>query len=153
MTCFVAIQNDRHTDTEVTVFSTQEKAIEWAKAKIRADSKSNDLDEVMTEPMIAEGWIYFGSYSPEGDYIFVVSCDIDEHEPNESHEDDAVTESGLTPEERFCSDLLVQFWNAYVQLPSGGHASEKREVSELIHGIQGKLSLRISRRDYPGYWR
>ena len=77
MICYVAIWEDRHTDTEVYVFSDKSRAIEWAKANARKADRHSDLDEAMTEPMRQGGWLYYGGYSCEGDHLRVVECVVD----------------------------------------------------------------------------
>jgi len=74
---FVAIWQDRHTDTEVYCFSEAEKAIEWAKKWVRESDRHGELDETMSSAMINGGWLYYGRYSCEGDNIRVVECTVD----------------------------------------------------------------------------
>jgi len=74
---YIAIWEDRHTDTEVYAFSTPDKAIEWAKAMVREHDRHNELDEALTQPMIRGGWLYYGRYSCEGDHIHIVEAEID----------------------------------------------------------------------------
>ncbi len=72
----VVIWVDRHSDTEAYVFHRTADAIEWAKTKAREYGRPEDLDEELTEPMRTDGWLYYGNYSCEGDYLRVVECVI-----------------------------------------------------------------------------
>ncbi len=74
---YIAIWEDRHSDTDAFVFSDKEKAIEWAKRTVREYNKHGDLDETLNERMKTSGWLYCGQYSCEGDNIYVKSCEID----------------------------------------------------------------------------
>jgi hypothetical protein len=69
MKVYVAIWEDRHSDTEVRVFADKQSAIDWAKTTARkyadtpAESKVSD-------------WVYFVQCSPESDSISVRECDV-----------------------------------------------------------------------------
>lgn len=76
-TCYVAIWDDRHTDTEVFIFSDKMAAIEWARKMVREYDREGGLSEEMNEAMIHSGWVYYGVYSCEGDNIRVEKCLID----------------------------------------------------------------------------
>jgi hypothetical protein len=78
MQVFVAIWEDRHSDTEAKVFSTEEKAVEWAKRTVKENDRHDDLDETLNESMKEGGWVYYGRYSCEGDHIHVMPVTIDE---------------------------------------------------------------------------
>ena len=69
---YVVIWKDHHTDTGAFVFSTAEKAIEFAKAKAREYARHGDL----TEENI-KGWLYYGRYSCEGDSLHVIERELD----------------------------------------------------------------------------
>jgi hypothetical protein len=73
---YVVIWVDRHTDPDVRVFDNAEAAIEWAKATARDHDDHNVLDETLTEPMQVWGWLYYGCYSVEGDYLRVVKREV-----------------------------------------------------------------------------
>ena len=75
--CYVAIWDDRHSDTTADVFSTAEKAIEWAKRMARESDRHGELTEELTESMKKAGWLYYACYSCEGDSIRVVRCEVD----------------------------------------------------------------------------
>jgi hypothetical protein len=78
MKIYLAIWEDRHSDSEAYAFSTLGKAIEWAKATVR--EYDNELDETLTPPMLRGGWLYYGCYSTEGDHIRIVEAEIDGEE-------------------------------------------------------------------------
>lgn len=67
MKLFVANCIDRHIDPVIEVFDTPEKAIEFCKEFMKANTsypesiEENDID----------GWIYHANYSCEGDHVYV----------------------------------------------------------------------------------
>lgn len=76
-TCYVAVWQDRHSDTGVYVFSDKMAAIEWARKTAREYDREGGLSEKMNTAMIRAGWIYYGVYSCEGDSIRVEECQVD----------------------------------------------------------------------------
>jgi hypothetical protein len=76
MELFIAILEDRHTDTDVEPFMDMDEAIAWARkeAKKHADG---EVDETLTDTMRANGWVYHGCYSCEGDNVRVVRKTLD----------------------------------------------------------------------------
>lgn len=77
MKVYVAIWQDRHADTSAHVFSTAEKAIEWAKVQARKCDRHGELNEELTDNMAKAGWLYYGCYSCESDSIHVVEVTVD----------------------------------------------------------------------------
>ncbi len=76
---YVAVWQDRHSDTSVEVFTDREAAMAWASKT--ANDYSRDDEEVLNTlnpAMIAAGWIYYGCYSCEGDHIRVSEIEVDE---------------------------------------------------------------------------
>lgn len=58
---------------------------------------------------------------------------------------------GLTTEEGFVMDHLIEAWNHFVSLKRE-HPSEINDFADGIHKCQYQLAMRILRRDYPeGY--
>lgn len=77
MKAFVVIWNDRHMDTDVTVFLDSDKAIEWARKQAREYDPFNDYQEtVLTQDMKKCGWIFDVKYSCENDGLCVVEKDV-----------------------------------------------------------------------------
>lgn len=72
MKIYVVIWEDRHTDTDAFVFSTAEKAIEFAKAKAREYDRYGYFEE-----KVIKGWLYYACYSTEGDNLRVIECEMD----------------------------------------------------------------------------
>ncbi len=58
---------------------------------------------------------------------------------------------GFTPEEAIAHEKLIEFREAYANLPVQ-HPAEQAEVDNAIHVIQGTLAIRVLRRDYPKGW-
>lgn len=77
VTVFVVITQDRHVDIDVTLFTTADAAISYARKEVRDNLRySDDLDEDLTDNMRAAGWLYYGCYSCEGDCVRVVEREI-----------------------------------------------------------------------------
>lgn len=60
-------------------------------------------------------------------------------------------EDGLTNEEGWVMDALVDAANIYAELPVE-HPSESYEFVAAIHRAQDLLAIRIARREYPEGW-
>lgn len=76
---YIAIWEDRHTDTIVQAFSNKTAAVEWAHriANEYANLDQNCVDQPLTESMKRAGWVYCGEYSCEGDNVRVVEAVLD----------------------------------------------------------------------------
>jgi len=69
MEIFTAICEDRHVDTHVRVFDTLDKAITYAKKFIGNNTRhSEDIQK-----SDVDGWLYYATYSCEGDFVRVES--------------------------------------------------------------------------------
>lgn len=80
MKIYVAIWEDRHSDTTVHAFSDKEKAIDWAKKNARENDRfgiEGGVDQILTSGMVNDGWVYYGLYSCENDSIHVVEVTVD----------------------------------------------------------------------------
>lgn len=73
---FIAICEDRHTDTDVRVFTTLEKAIEYCKDSI--PDRYEIQDQELSQDMIKGNWLYFATYGVEGDSVRVVKGQLDQ---------------------------------------------------------------------------
>lgn len=79
MKVYVVTTNDRHVDIDVEVFKDKNLALAWAKRIYREYSKGdNKVSEKEYDLPNSEGWLYFGSYSCEGDHIIVCEKVINE---------------------------------------------------------------------------
>jgi len=65
--------------------------------------------------------------------------------------EEELTKHGLTFKEQEISDKLVDIWNLFLKLPQT-HPSERSEFALAVHIIQGLLTARIARREYPEGW-
>jgi len=75
---FIVIIEDRHSDTQVEVFSGEVAAVEHAKAVVKEYGRyPEDISEGLTEPMTRAGWLYHATYSCEGDNVRVERKTID----------------------------------------------------------------------------
>jgi hypothetical protein len=59
--------------------------------------------------------------------------------------------SGLTAQESLVMDALVTAWGQFVILP--GTDDDLADFRRAIHECQRILALRVTRREYPSYWR
>ena len=76
MNIFIAIWEDRHTDTTAHAFSNSEKAIEFARKHAKA--YAGDTDFYKEE--VNDGWVFYAVYSSEVDCIRVVEVELDKDE-------------------------------------------------------------------------
>jgi len=60
-------------------------------------------------------------------------------------------EHGLTADEAFVMDSLVEAYGVYTELPVQ-HSDEPAEFRYHIHMLQGLLATRVCRRTYPQGW-
>ena len=74
MIVYIVLIEDRHSDPEVKVFSTSQKAIREAKkiAKVGSNHNSSEIEE-----RIITGWLYYATYSCENDCVRVEEKVID----------------------------------------------------------------------------
>lgn len=72
MEIFAVILEDRHTDTDVEVFSDSDIAIGYARKMANEFAHGDEVDETLDDNMKEAGWIYHGCYSCEGDSVRVV---------------------------------------------------------------------------------
>ena len=69
---FVVMIEDRHCDPTVEVFSTEDAAINYAKAVVDKYSRDkSDIVESLTDNIKRAGWLYHATYSCEGDSVRV----------------------------------------------------------------------------------
>jgi len=71
MKVYVAIVEDRHTDTDIQVFRDKEKAIEWAKRQAKANGRGSKLEETDVPD-----WVYSAFYGTGGDSVRVEEKEI-----------------------------------------------------------------------------
>ncbi|HZU80065.1 MAG TPA: hypothetical protein VE991_09130 [Acidimicrobiales bacterium] len=58
---------------------------------------------------------------------------------------------GLTDDEGYVMDALVDAADAYADLPVE-HPAEPGEFEQAIHRAQDLLAVRVARRDHPAGW-
>lgn len=71
MNVFVVINNDRHYDTDVSLFATLDAAITEARRIAELGARGHGYEESHIH-----GWAFHASYSPEGDSVWVVHKEI-----------------------------------------------------------------------------
>jgi hypothetical protein len=79
MTVYVVLAFERHSDPDVELFTSQQAAVDRARALVREyahPDSPEDVDEDLTEPMRRGGWLYHGSWSPESERVVVVEREI-----------------------------------------------------------------------------
>lgn len=74
MKIYIAIWEDRHTDTTVHAFRDSDKAIEWA----RGTAKENCSYQKDYAEHSVKGWLFCAVYSCEGDSLRVVAVELDD---------------------------------------------------------------------------
>lgn len=76
MNVYVVMWLDRHADPEPELYADREAAIARA-AKIAIDrDRHGVLYESMSTAMYEAGWLYYGKWGNEGNYVFVVEREV-----------------------------------------------------------------------------
>lgn len=65
--------------------------------------------------------------------------------------DEKENKLGLTKEEQLCHDKLIECMDIFMKLEFQ-HPEDNREFCYAIHLIQGLLTMRVARRQYPNGW-
>ena len=76
---YVVLIQDRHTDPEVEVFANPVDAIDYAEKEVRegAGKFPEDIEILeLTPGMLADGWVFAGIYSCEGDSVTVMKRQV-----------------------------------------------------------------------------
>ncbi len=71
MTVFVVIVEDRHTEPEAHIFSTLEKALDYA------GGVADEYGYVDDDPTVVPEWHYFRRLSGDGDCVWVTDTELD----------------------------------------------------------------------------
>jgi hypothetical protein len=66
--------------------------------------------------------------------------------------DHAMADAGMTKDEAECMFFVFLAASYYAKLPIQ-HRDEPRQFTDAIHVLQQILSMRVSRRDYPYFYR
>ncbi len=80
MKVYVVMVCDRHTDPGAHVFTTPEKAIDYARAEV--EELAHFPDAINERPSPPDGWLYLATYSDEGDSVWVLEKELDGSAPN-----------------------------------------------------------------------
>lgn len=73
MKVYAVMIHERHSDPEVELFAQQDDAVGWAREE--ATSWLRDGEE-LDEPEGFYGYLYYGSWSGEGEYVAVVEKEV-----------------------------------------------------------------------------
>jgi hypothetical protein len=76
---WIVLTEDRHADVEALPFSSEERAIEAARARAPVDAEGIAGEE-LTDSMRKDGWVFFLPYGSEGDCVRVVKRTVDRDE-------------------------------------------------------------------------
>ena len=82
MTIYAVIIDSRYSEPEAHLFSTAEKAINYAQSVMddnKEDAKYlNPKNACMTDKELTEaGWLFYGCYSIEGDCVWALPLEVD----------------------------------------------------------------------------
>lgn len=78
MKVWVAIIEERHSDVDAEVFTAPDAAIGWTRRRITDFARNpEDVEEELTDRMRQAGWIYFASWSGEGDSAHIIEKETD----------------------------------------------------------------------------
>ena len=78
MTVYVAMIDDRHGDPEPFLFSSPDQAIAYARAQAMEYNHHEEGFKEHDPPPV--GWLYYATYSTEGDSVWVLSKTVDDPE-------------------------------------------------------------------------
>ena len=76
---YVVLINDRHCDDDVEIFANPVDAIDYAEKEVRegAGKYPEDIEiHELTAGMLADGWVFYGVYSCEGDSVRVMKRQV-----------------------------------------------------------------------------
>jgi hypothetical protein len=68
---YLAFVNDRHVDPDAEPFTTAEAAIAYARQQAEENSRDGTYEESEVR-----GWLFYASYSPEDDDVWVVEKEL-----------------------------------------------------------------------------
>lgn len=81
MKAYAVLVMERHSDPDVELFALERDAVTCARAIVRQYAHPeypDDVDETLTDSMSKGGWLYYGTWSPEGEYVIVIEREIQE---------------------------------------------------------------------------
>ncbi len=78
MNFFVLMVDDRHAGPDVRVFSSSESAITNAKKIAHSLSRGGKVEEILNDAMKKAGWLYYATYSGDGDNVKVLERVIED---------------------------------------------------------------------------
>ncbi len=73
MDIWIVLVQDRHSDVDARPFSSEERAIEYA----RSQADDDDVAEPLNQAMLGDGWVFYLPYGTEGDCVRVVKRTLD----------------------------------------------------------------------------
>lgn len=73
MDTWIVLVEDRHSDVDARPFSSEERAITYA----RSQAPDGDTPEPLTDGMIRDDWVLYIPYGTEGDCVRVVKRTMD----------------------------------------------------------------------------
>ncbi len=73
MDIWIVLVQDRHSDVDARPFSSEERAIEYARSQV----DDTDLPDDLNDAMRADGWVLYVPYGTEGDCVRVVKRTMD----------------------------------------------------------------------------
>lgn len=78
MKIFIVIIEDRHTDVSAEPFTSKDAAIAHARSEASKYARFEDdfQEQELTGEMVKDGWLYYATYSVEGDCVTVVEREL-----------------------------------------------------------------------------
>lgn len=78
---YVVMVEDLHTDPVAHLFSTEERAMQFARTYLAGCGDISPYDEEnenqLTDNMKRAGWLFYACYSGEGDCLWVLRSEVD----------------------------------------------------------------------------
>ena len=73
MDTWIVLIEDRHSEVDARPFSSEERAIEYARSQV----DDTDLPADLNDAMRSDGWVLYVPYGTEGDCVRVVKRTMD----------------------------------------------------------------------------
>lgn len=77
MEIYIVIHQDRHFGVEAVPYAERDTAVAAARSALADYARyPEDGERPLNEPLVEEGWVFYATYGPEGDCIWVVKREL-----------------------------------------------------------------------------
>jgi hypothetical protein len=74
---YVVLIEDRHSEPDAQLFSYEYTAVQFARQAAAHDGDAEVTEYPITEAMRQQGWLYYATWSDEGDCVRVMYRELD----------------------------------------------------------------------------